>query len=318
MRRNWLYSAILSASILLLTACEVPLGVASKKEMAKILADVHLAEATVGQKYSYNDNSTKRAYFESVFAKHGITRDDFNASLEWYARHPRVFTEVYADVVRRLEHTRADVDNYKFHPEENPVFRHVIDSLDIWTRPQSLRTTAANHDSLRFELTDTTLFGIGEKYIWLFRQRAERDSTTRAAYLKLFVDYDKGFADSIVYRLADSTATYAYKVHLNTCDTLSIKRLRGFFLATDGDTLPTVKIDSVRLWRYYNIEEVQIDSTLRARLDSIHGDTATAPTTAKRPNNTIPVKDKMRRMPASLKNMRINGKFDLNEKNSGK
>lgn len=325
MRRNWLYGAILSAAVLLLTACEVPLGIASRKEMAQILADVHLAEATVGQKYAYNDHSTKRAYFESVFTKHGITRDEFNESLEWYARHPRIFAEVYADAVDILEAKHADVDNYKFHPEANPEFRHVIDSLNIWLRPQSLQTTATRHDSLRFELTDSTLFGMGEKYIWQFRQRAERDSTTPAAYLKLVVDYESSAADSIVYRLSDSTATYAYRVHLQTNDSLKISKLHGIFFDTGSDTVPSITIDSVRLWRYYNTEKVQIDSLFRARLDSIRGDTTTAEIatkpveTVKKPSiETLQTSKKARHMPASFRKMEMSGKPNNHEKSSGK
>lgn len=325
MRRNWLYGVILSVVLLLLTACEVPLGIASRKEMAQILADVHLAEATVGQKYAYNDHSTKRAYFESVFAKHGITRDEFNESLEWYARHPRIFAEVYADAVDILEAKHADVDNYKFHPEENPEFRHVIDSLNIWLRPMALRTTAAKYDSLHFEIADSTLFGVGEKYIWQFRQRAERDSTTPAAYLKLVVDYESGTADSIVYRLNDSTATYAYRVHLQTNDSLKISRLHGIFFDTGSDTLPPIKIDSVRLWRYYNTEKVQIDSLFRARLDSIRGDTTTAKIatkpveTVKKPSiETLQTSKKARHMPASFRKMEMSGKPNNHEKSSGK
>ncbi len=326
MKRKGLYGAILSAVILLLTACEVPLGVANRQEMAQILADVHLTEALVGQKYAYNDYSTKRAYFESVFEKHGITRDDFNKSLDWYARHPNIFSEVYADALEILEEKRADVEHYKFHPEASPEFRHVIDSLNIWLRPPSLRTTVAQHDSLRFELTDTTLFGIGEKYMWQFRQRAERDQTTPAAHLKLFVDYACGLTDSIVYRLSDSTATYDYRVHVETRDSLKINRLRGIFFDTGSDTVPPTAIDSVRLWRYYNTEEVQIDSTLHARLDSIRGHTPAAEAEAKKPVETekkqriesMPSPAKMRHMPASFRKMELDGKIDTHEKNRGK
>lgn len=318
MKRFWLYGTIASALLLLLTACEVPIGIAGKKEMTAILVDVHLTEAAVGQKYSYNDNATKRAYFESVFEKHGITRDDFNASLEWYAQHPRLLTEVYADVVKKIEDKRDAVDNYVYHPEENPVFRHVIDSLNIWTLPQTLQTVGMQHDSLRFELTDTALFGIGEKYVWRFRQRIAKDSTMRAdARLKWFIDYDNGMADSIVYRLPDNTATYDYKVRLKSCDTLKIRRIYGFFVVTDNDTLPPVSIDSIRLWRYYNTEKVQIDSTLRARLDSIHGDTIVIKKSGKRPSDIIS-DDKLRHMPNTLKDLKKGRKIDLNEKNSGK
>lgn len=324
MRRFWQYGATMLVAMLLLTACEVPVGVMSRKKMAEVLADVHIAEAITGQTYAYNDFSSKRACFEKVFEKHDITRDEFNHSVDWYARHPRIYSEVYEETVKLIEKRQDEVKNYAFHPEENPEFRHVIDSLNIWLRPMALRTTAEKYDSLHFEIADSTLFGIGEKYIWTFEQRAERDSLTPAAYLKLFVDYEHGHADSIIYRLNDSLATYRYRVRLETTDTLKISRLHGYFLTTNSDTVPPVRIDSVRLWRYYNTENVQIDITLRQRLDSIHAieiknDTISSEKDKKSEAKTETIERKS--IPLPTQNLRhqqpmLNPR--RNEKNSGK
>lgn len=324
MRRFWQYGATMLVAMLLLTACEVPVGVMSRKKMAEVLADVHIAEAITGQTYAYNDFSSKRACFEKVFEKHDITRDEFNHSVDWYARHPRIYSEVYEETVKLIEKRQDEVKNYAFHPEENPEFRHVIDSLNIWLRPMALHTTAEKYDSLHFEIADSTLFGIGEKYIWTFEQRAERDSLTPTAYLKLFVDYEHGHADSIVYRLSDSLAIYRYRVRLETTDTLKISRLHGYFLTTNSDTVPPVRIDSVRLWRYYNTENVQIDSTLRQRLDSIHAIEIKADTISSEKGKKSEAKsEKIERKSIPLPTQNLRHQQPMlnprrNEKNSGK
>jgi hypothetical protein len=324
MRRFWQYGATMLVAMLLLTACEVPVGVMSRKKMAEVLADVHIAEAVTGQTYAYNDFSSKRACFEKVFEKHDITRDEFNHSVDWYARHPRIYSEVYEETVKLIEKRQDEVKNYAFHPEENPEFRHVIDSLNIWLRPMALRTTAEKYDSLHFEIADSTLFGVGEKYIWTFEQRAERDSLTPTAYLKLFVDYEHGHADSIIYRLNDSLATYRYRVRLETTDTLKINRLHGYFLTTNSDTVPPVRIDSVRLWRYYNTENVQIDSTLRQRLDSIHAieiksDTISSEKSKKSKAKSEKIERKSIPLPTqNLRHQQPMHNLRKNEKNSGK
>ncbi len=324
MRRFWQYGVTMLVAMLILTACEVPVGVMSRKKMAEVLADVHIAEAVTGQTYAYNDFSSKRACFEKVFEKHDITRDEFNHSVDWYACHPRIYSEVYEETVKLIEKRQDEVKNYAFHPEENPEFRHVIDSLNIWLRPMALRTTAEKYDSLHFEIADSTLFGVGEKYIWTFEQRAERDSLTPAAYLKLFVDYEHGHADSIVYRLNDSLATYRYRVRLETIDTLKISRLHGYFLTTNSDTVPPVRIDSVRLWRYYNTENVQIDSNLRQRLDSIHNigiktDTISSEKSKKSEAKSEKIERKSIPLPTpNLRHQQPMHNLQRNEKNSGK
>ena len=324
MRRFWQYGATMLVAMLLLTACEVPVGVMSRKKMAEVLADVHIAEAITGQTYAYNDFSSKRACFEKVFEKYDITRDEFNHSVDWYARHPRIYSEVYEETVKLIEKRQDEVKNYAFHPEENPEFRHVIDSLNIWLRPMALRTTAEKYDSLHFEITDSTLFGVGEKYIWTFEQRAERDSLTPTAYLKLFVDYEHGHADSIIYRLNDSLATYRYRVRLETTDTLKINRLHGYFFTTNSDTVPPLRIDSVRLWRYYNTENVQIDSNLRQRLDSIHANEIKSDTISSEKSKKSEAKsEKIERksIPLPTQNLRHQQPMHnprRNEKNSGK
>ncbi len=251
-----------------LSACEVPYGILGKDEMATILADIHLTEATVGQKYAYSAHETKCAYFESVFEKHGITREEFNASLDWYARHPKAFVSVYDDALEQLKNKRIAVEDYVYHPEANPALRHAIDSIDIWMRPMRVLATHEQHDSLYFEISDTTFFAADDNYMWEFRQRADSNFVADA-YLKFFVDFGNGLLDSVVYKLADSVATYQYRVHYDVHETTPVRRIFGYFYTVAIDSFPDVRVDSIRLWRYYNSEKYTLDSAYVARMDSL-------------------------------------------------
>ncbi|MGN0187333.1 MAG: DUF4296 domain-containing protein [Paludibacteraceae bacterium] len=325
MNRLVTYCTLLLTITLLFTSCDVPYDVLNQDDMAAVLTDIHLTEALVGQQYSYNDYGTKRACFESVFKKHGITRDDFNRSLEWYAHHPKVFAEVYTVTVAQLGQKRADVEAYLYHPEENPELRHVIDSVNVWTRPQRLRVDSCCYDSLHFELTDSVLLCGSERYLWQFQQRIEHRDATVPAFLQWYVVYADGTCDSIVYRLADSVATYAYKVPYRVRNTAPIQRVYGTF-CTVADSAWCVAIDSVRLWRYYNRETHPLDSAVLLKLDSLRGESlvtpapdtvaavpsvATAPRTIDRKtdNKETPSSDIMRKRLMQMK---------LHETNSGK
>lgn len=328
MNRPLIYSVLLALLALLPVACDVPYGVLNQDDMAAVLTDIHLTEALVGQQYSYNDYGTKRACFESVFQKHGITRDEFNESLEWYAHHPKVFAEVYAVTVAQLGQKRTDVEAYLYHPEENPELRHVIDSIDVWTRPQRLLVDSCCYDSLHFELTDSLLIAGSERYLWQFRQRVERYDTIAPAFLHWYVLYDDGTCDSIVYRLADSVATYAYKVPYKVRNTASVQRIYGDF-CTVADSAWRVTVDSVKLWRYYNRETHPLDSAILLKLDSLRGESATvenaalhdtvaAATPAKPAPKTIDHKPQTQGTPPPEMMRKRLMQMKLHETNSGK
>ena len=274
MSKSLTYSVLLLLVAMLNTACDVPYGVLNQDDMAAVLTDIHLTEALVGQQYSYNDYGTKRACFESVFQKHGITRDEFNESLDWYAHHPKAFADVYVVTVAQLGQKRADVEAYLYHPEANPERRHVIDSIDVWTRPQRLFADSTCYDTLRFELADSLLLVGTERYLWQFRRRIERRDTVEPAWLRWYAVYADGICDSIVYRLADSMATYAYNVRYKVRNDAALQRVYGTFCSVT-DSAWRITIDSVRLWRYYNRETYPLDSAMLLKLDSLRGASAT-------------------------------------------
>ncbi len=94
-----LLTAILSA------ACSRrPSGVMSKEDMAQLLADIYMAESVAesnGRRF-YND-STKRALLQSIYAAHGVTREEADSSFSWYGYNLEKYMEVYDRTIEILE-----------------------------------------------------------------------------------------------------------------------------------------------------------------------------------------------------------------------
>lgn len=76
-------------------------GIIHVEKFAAIVADMHLVEALMVR------NQTKvrdvfmlsQQYYDSLFVKHGVTRQQVEESLAFYSRYPHLFDPIYQDVI---------------------------------------------------------------------------------------------------------------------------------------------------------------------------------------------------------------------------
>lgn len=97
------------------TRKKIPSGITGKETMAKILADIHIAESMVPNT-GKNDSNAKKLnilYFV-IFKKYGITEQQFRRSMDYYTRNPDVLAEVY-DMSTEILNTRKVEWGYIFH-----------------------------------------------------------------------------------------------------------------------------------------------------------------------------------------------------------
>ncbi len=253
----------------LFAACERPLNVLNTDDMAAVLADIHVAEATMTNKISYASLDIKRAYYEGIFEKHGTSRETFNKSIEWYSRHPKKFEEVYAKVILLVTEKQEQVNNYAYHPEVNPAFLNLIDFIDVWVRSPKLVAKTPVADSLYFELNDSRFFRSGDKYVWRFLQQVVGSDTLPQSKLKFVIQYPNQLFDSVVYNLPDKQAKLRYTVTLKARDSIAPQRIFGWFYTASLDSVKRVSVDSISLVRYYNKQTHPLDSSLIDRLNAL-------------------------------------------------
>ena len=89
MRGLLLHISLLLAIGLAMVSCDrTPGGVIGVNKMADLIVDLQLAEAYIeSHTADFEDDSSKLVIKQSIFKKHGITQQDYDSSLVWYAHN---------------------------------------------------------------------------------------------------------------------------------------------------------------------------------------------------------------------------------------
>lgn len=96
-----------------LSGCEKrPQGVLSDKEMAELMADIHLSESYISSSGSaYLTDSACKALRQAILRDHGVTEAQLDSTLAWYGRNIDKYPKLYDRVAKILEkrsNTSAD------------------------------------------------------------------------------------------------------------------------------------------------------------------------------------------------------------------
>ena len=256
--------------LLLMSSCGFrPWGVLSQDDMVAVLLDVHIAEAAM----KVVDTSAKRIerqeYYNTVFEKHHTTKEQFDKSLDWYARHPKHLVAIYDEVKAEAERLQERVEAYEFHPDEKPTKKDSIATFDLWHWERERLLTWGKDsilpiDSLHFSITDSNYFYKSESLQLYLKMRVYASDTvpfiTRVVY-----HYSDSLVDTLQYRsLADSICR-RYRFTQTLPDYRHIDSL-FIELVDSARTIETVAIDSVELNRVYNKFLYPMNSDIRSKI----------------------------------------------------
>ena len=95
-----------------LVSCNrTPSGVMSVSKMADLIADLQLADAYIDSHISeFNSDSSKQVIKQSVFKKHGITQQDYDSSLVWYAHNMEDYIKAHDKAIGKLKEQYDKLD----------------------------------------------------------------------------------------------------------------------------------------------------------------------------------------------------------------
>lgn len=94
----------------------VPADILPADKMIPVLADMHLAEATIQlRNYGHNDSTKNLAYgfYRFIFQKHKLTEAEFHKSFTWYSQRPEKMHAIYQEVLSELSRKQASVTPVK-------------------------------------------------------------------------------------------------------------------------------------------------------------------------------------------------------------
>ncbi len=277
-RRRLLYILV----VVTLLSCDFkPMTVLSEEDMALVLVDVHIAEHTLDEVSRGNSNKDKQAYMNEVFARHGITKEDYDASVDWYARNPEIYMNVYKSVEDSLARMLVMIENYEFHPQEIPTYADSIDTVDIWmnvsrfvySSPKNKKRRLKDLDTLQrcvdFEYDDTLFFDYSDKYTLSYRMRVYDENDSTVFYnSRLIVERTDSVVDTVATCvLADSVMrVYTYRIAMS--DSVKVMNIRGCLLDTINSK-SLVEIDSIEFKKVFEYYEYPLPQRVKSVVDSV-------------------------------------------------
>jgi hypothetical protein len=137
MKNNITKHTLLTVCLLLaFSGCRdkaVPNGVVDTATLARFLTEAHIIDSydyTVASKNRDSLQHDVNAAYDSLYSKYGITKADYDTTIDYYLQHPKMLEDVYARVVINLK----EYTNEKMHE------RYIADSIAGVNNPDSSDT----------------------------------------------------------------------------------------------------------------------------------------------------------------------------------
>lgn len=101
---------MLLPALALAAACSAPKPDLPVDKCVDIIFEMHRADAIISIK-GFNDknlNNDSLSYYNEVFVKEGVTRQEFIETIEWYVNHPDQYRDLYTKVINKVAQYEED------------------------------------------------------------------------------------------------------------------------------------------------------------------------------------------------------------------
>ena len=172
--KRLLYLVIALVALSVAASCiDRPDCVLDEPQMVDVLVDVHRAEGLLDlqdqqAQRPVESDQFQREVIAAVLQKHGVSREQYDSSLMWYAQHLNLLTRVYGHVDERL---KEEHDYWSLQAEEAQDFAASAagDSVQLWTMRHHLVLDHARRGDMRFwEFPSDSNFQTGDTLHWRF------------------------------------------------------------------------------------------------------------------------------------------------------
>ncbi len=240
---KWLVPILPLMLFAAVSCSKTPDYVINEDDMASLVADIHEADAIVTiERESYRTDSQKTALRDAVFARHGITEEQFDTSLVWYGHNLDIYSEVYEEAIKILENRQKDIIAEAKEAGEKMTLSG--DSVNIWPSSQHAifdRKRNGNDIQLSFSINADDNSHAGDRYEWRF---IVYNASSNGNAL-IGVDYADGSSEYHTQQIRpDETA----KLILQSDSTLNVSRIYGY-MVYDMEKEDAVFADSIMLYR---------------------------------------------------------------------
>jgi len=214
--------------VMLLTGCsKAPIKM---DKMEDILFDIYRTDACISVERRSMPSEERVKYYDSIFKKHGVTKEEFDEALDWYAHHPRDWELVYQNLTERTEEYVKRVENYEFSPKDMPDEQSNIDSIDLWM-PKNHWKWRADDGKIDRRQTDFTLddrkFFLGAQQVrFCMNMRCWSDNAADSVTTMMVLRYSKGATDTLRYKAPVDSAERIYTMTKKIPDGRGVSMVR--------------------------------------------------------------------------------------------
>lgn len=233
------YTAIVLVGILAASCNKIPSYVLQPDDMASLMADIHVGESVMDLNRSqYPDDSTKMMMKQSVLARHGVSQQDLDTSMEWYSHHLSYYMDVYDKTIEILERRIAETGN-RIAAENISV---AGDSVDVWSSAMMLAVNRLSPSQyITFSLQSDENWELGDSYTW----RAKFVNSSEPSVWGIMADYADGTTE---YITADVSGDGWREIKFVADSTKEARRVYGY-INIESRPGTTLWADSIMLIR---------------------------------------------------------------------
>ncbi len=95
-----------------------PSDVLESKKLEAVMVDVYLIEGRYQRRLRLKDDALKKmrpeelalTQYKQMFEKHGISKEQFEKSYDWYASYPSELEDIESRVLEKLQQMQANID----------------------------------------------------------------------------------------------------------------------------------------------------------------------------------------------------------------
>lgn len=233
------YTAIVLVGILAVSCNKIPSYVLQPDDMASLMADIHVGESVIDLNRSqYPDDSTKMMMKQSVLARHGVSQQELDTSMEWYSHHLSYYMDVYDKTIEILERRIAETGN-RIAAENISV---AGDSVDVWSSAMMLAVNRLSPSQyITFSLQSDENWELGDSYTW----RAKFVNSSEPSVWGIMADYADGTTE---YITADVSGDGWREIKFVADSTKEARRVYGY-INIESRPGTTLWADSIMLIR---------------------------------------------------------------------
>ncbi len=242
---------IISAITILCLVCgcnKVPRDVIAPEIMENLLIDIHKAEAYMENNYSkFQTAANKDSVKASVYAKHNVSKADFDTSIIWYGANLEEFIEIYNKVIERLQ--QEDNELLALMNNQTDAYTGITrsgDTVNIWNISNHyIFEGNLNNNILTFSVPHDDNFKDGD----LFKLKFKIASSDKGLYKPTVVLATKEGRDSTRYIKKTIKSLGWDSVELKSEKT--IRMVMGSIFIPASPQWKTTYMDSISLERIH-------------------------------------------------------------------